>query len=72
MVIATPACKDLVMATPTKSARDQVRRETFEELCSLARRLNLTPVKLARLCRRLHLDLAALREHVLHEVLGRS
>jgi hypothetical protein len=71
MVIATPACKDLVMATPT-DARRQVRAATFEELKRIAIALRLTPEQLARLCRRLHLDCAALRDHVVREVLHRS
>jgi|HubBroStandDraft_6_1064221.scaffolds.fasta_scaffold501600_4 hypothetical protein len=56
--------------TPT-DAQQRVREETFKELCSLARRLNLTPVKLARTARRLHLDVGALREYVIKEVLHR-
>ena len=51
--------------------RDRVRAETFVELKRLAVALNLSPVKLARLCRRLHLDIVALREHVIKEVLRR-
>jgi hypothetical protein len=57
------------MGTHTKSARDIVRAETFEELKHLAIALKLSPVKLARLCRRLHLDVVALREYVKREVL---
>ena len=51
--------------------QQRVREETFDELKRLAIALRLTPVKLARLCRRLHLDVVALREHVIKEVLGR-
>ncbi len=53
------------------SARDRVRAEVFDELRKLAISLNLSPKKLARLCRKLRLDLVALREHVEREVLGR-
>ena len=52
-------------------AQHQVREETFDELKRLAIALNLSPKQLARLCRRLRLDLVALREHVEREVLGR-
>ena len=52
-------------------ARQQVREETFEELRKIATSMQLSPVKLARLCRRLRLDCDALRDHVLREVLGR-
>ena len=60
------------MSDDMTTSRDRVRAETFEELCSLARRLNLTPVKLARLCRRLHLDCVALERYVKREVLNRE
>ena len=50
---------------------DQVRAETFDELKRLAIALRLSPVNLARLCRRLHLDVVALRQHVLKEILKR-
>lgn len=52
-------------------AQQRVREETFDELKRLAIALRLTPVKLARLCRRLQLDVVVLREHVEREVLRR-
>jgi len=53
------------------TAVDQVRSETFDELKRLAVALRLTPKQLARVCRRLHLDVVALREYVVKEVLRR-
>ena len=52
-------------------ARRRVREETFEQLKAIAIRMRLSPVKLARMCRRLHLDTVALASYVKREVLRR-
>ncbi len=55
----------------TTTSRDRVRAEVFDELRKIAITMRLPPAKLARLCVRLRLDVVALREHVVREVLGR-